>query len=111
MYNFTILCGGSGSRLWPQSREKLPKQFLRLTNEYTLFQNTILRIMLTINKIGCSSKINIICNQDHYHLVENQINELHLCTFKTPIIDTFSLGFCEFYSLQYIFLFYYKHLL
>jgi len=36
---------------------------------------------------------------------------LHLCTFKTPIIDTFSLGFCEFYSLQYIFLFYYKHLL
>jgi hypothetical protein len=37
--------------------------------------------------------------------------KLHLCTFKTPIIDTFSLGFCEFYSLQYIFLFYYKHLL
>jgi len=36
---------------------------------------------------------------------------LHLCTFKTPIIDTFSLGFCEFYSLQYIFLFYYKRLL
>ena len=80
MYNFTILCGGSGSRLWPQSREKLPKQFLKLTNEYTLFQNTILRIMLTINKIGCSSnsKINIICNQDHYHLVEKQIVELKI---------------------------------
>ena len=34
---------------------------------------------------------------------------LYLCTFKTPIIDTFSLGFCVFYSLQYIFLSYYKH--
>ena len=84
MYNFTILCGGSGSRLWPQSREKLPKQFLKLTNEYTLFQNTILRIMLTINKISSSSssssttKITIICNQDHYHLVEKQIVELKI---------------------------------
>jgi mannose-1-phosphate guanylyltransferase/mannose-6-phosphate isomerase len=78
MYNFTILCGGSGSRLWPQSREKLPKQFLKLTNEYTMFQNTILRIMLTINKIETSSKINIICNQDHYHLVEKQIIELKI---------------------------------
>ena len=37
-------------------------------------------------------------------------NFLHLCTFKTPIIDTFSLDFCEFYSLEYIFLSYYKHL-
>jgi mannose-1-phosphate guanylyltransferase/mannose-6-phosphate isomerase len=78
MYNFTILCGGNGSRLWPQSREKLPKQFLKLTNDNTMIQNTILRIFTTINKIGCSSKINIICNQDHGHLVEKQINELKI---------------------------------
>ena len=33
------MCGGSGTRLWPLSREKLPKQFLNLTNErYTMFQ-------------------------------------------------------------------------
>ena len=37
MVNFVILCGGSGSRLWPKSREKLPKQLLQLTNENTAF--------------------------------------------------------------------------
>jgi len=36
---------------------------------------------------------------------------LHLCTFKTPIIYTFSLDFYGFYSLEYTFLSYYKHLL
>ena len=35
---------------------------------------------------------------------------LHLCTFKTPIINTFSLGFYKFYFLEHIFLSYYKHL-
>ena len=44
MYHFVILSGGSGSRLWPKSREKLPKQFLALTNDYTMFQNTLLRV-------------------------------------------------------------------
>ena len=33
-----ILCGGSGSRLWPMSRRLLPKQFLPLAGEKTLFQ-------------------------------------------------------------------------
>ena len=43
---------------------------------------------------------------------EKKFNEplLHLCTFKTPIINTVSLGFYEFYSLEHIFLSYYKHL-
>ena len=35
---------------------------------------------------------------------------LHLCTFKTPIINSFSLVFYEFYSLEHIYLSYYKHL-
>ena len=33
MTNVVIMCGGSGTRLWPLSREKLPKQFLKLTNK------------------------------------------------------------------------------
>jgi NDP-sugar pyrophosphorylase family protein len=44
MYNFVVLCGGSGSRLWPKSREFMPKQFLKLTNDKTMLQNTVLRI-------------------------------------------------------------------
>jgi len=76
MYNFIILCGGSGSRLWPQSREKLPKQFLKLTNEYTMLQNTVLRILNTVETINADNKIIIICNQEHSHIVESQISEL-----------------------------------
>ena len=42
-----ILCGGSGTRLWPASREKFPKQFLALMGEHTLLQQTALRTMRT----------------------------------------------------------------
>ena len=71
---FTILCGGSGSRLWPKSREKLPKQLLKLTNNYTMLQNTILRIKKIQTYLDI--KIQIICNIDHYFIIEQQINEL-----------------------------------
>ena len=36
-----ILSGGSGTRLWPMSREDQPKQFLALTGERTMFQLTL----------------------------------------------------------------------
>lgn len=39
-----ILCGGGGTRLWPMSREKTPKQFHRLINNYSLLQDTVRRI-------------------------------------------------------------------
>ncbi len=44
-----ILAGGSGSRLWPLSRQHLPKQFLALDGEATLLQTTIDRLSPTIN--------------------------------------------------------------
>lgn len=79
MINFVILCGGSGSRLWPKSREKLPKQFLPLTNQYSMLQNTILRIN-KVNILLNQSKCNlyIICNIDHYHIVDMQIKDLNM---------------------------------
>ncbi|MBK6895633.1 MAG: mannose-1-phosphate guanylyltransferase [Alphaproteobacteria bacterium] len=40
-----ILCGGSGTRLWPSSREKLPKQFLNLLSDKSLLQETVLRAL------------------------------------------------------------------
>jgi mannose-1-phosphate guanylyltransferase/mannose-6-phosphate isomerase len=40
-----ILCGGSGTRLWPASRENRPKQFLKLMDDKSLLQNTVLRAM------------------------------------------------------------------
>ena len=39
-----ILCGGSGTRLWPLSRRSFPKQFARLTGEGSLFQQTVRRL-------------------------------------------------------------------
>ena len=78
--NFVILCGGSGSRLWPKSREKMPKQFLKLNNEYTMLQNTILRIINLIEFLPEKIKVNIIviCNKDHYFIVEKQFEELDI---------------------------------
>ncbi len=38
-----IMCGGSGKRLWPLSRENFPKQFLRLNFEHSLLQQTVMR--------------------------------------------------------------------
>ncbi|MCB1592143.1 MAG: mannose-1-phosphate guanylyltransferase [Alphaproteobacteria bacterium] len=40
-----VLCGGSGTRLWPSSREKLPKQFLKLLGGSSLLQETITRAL------------------------------------------------------------------
>lgn len=40
-----ILCGGSGTRLWPLSRYGTPKQFLKLLDEYTLLQRTVIRTL------------------------------------------------------------------
>ncbi|PMC11523.1 mannose-1-phosphate guanylyltransferase/mannose-6-phosphate isomerase, partial [Klebsiella aerogenes] len=39
-----IMAGGTGSRLWPMSRELYPKQFLRLHGEQSMLQETITRL-------------------------------------------------------------------
>ena len=39
-----ILCGGSGTRLWPASRKSYPKQFSRLIGDRSLFQDTLTRL-------------------------------------------------------------------
>ena len=80
--NAVILCGGSGSRLWPLSREKLPKQFLSLVNSKSMLQNTILRLN-SITSIpdtnGMSiNKFTFICNVDHSFIIQQQLDELDL---------------------------------
>ena len=85
MYYFVILSGGSGSRLWPKSREKLPKQFLKLTNDYTMFQNTLFRVKKITNYLEnitnaiLEYKVLVICSQDHSHIIECQMKELEEC--------------------------------
>ena len=63
-----ILCGGSGSRLWPLSREQFPKQLLALTNEYSLLQNTILRV----HGLQSAEPI-LVSNENHRFVVAEQL--------------------------------------
>ena len=78
MLNVVVMCGGSGTRLWPLSREKLPKQFLKLTNKYcTMFQLTCLRA----KDLNYESLL-VICNKEHTFLVEQQLEELNIKNYK-----------------------------
>ncbi len=64
-----ILCGGSGTRLWPISRTLLPKQFVKLFADGSLFQKTVRRNM----KIGAN--ICIVSNELQYFLAVDQLEE------------------------------------
>ena len=70
-----ILSGGSGSRLWPLSRKQYPKQFLALTGEHTLFQQTLSRLVFE----GMDAPI-MVCNKDHRFIVNEQLQSLNLQT-------------------------------
>ena len=71
-----ILCGGSGTRLWPLSRNNYPKQFLKLTDEHSLFQQTLLRLKF-LNKISMSVQAPIIVtNEAHRFLVLDQLHQI-----------------------------------
>jgi mannose-1-phosphate guanylyltransferase len=64
-----ILCGGSGTRLWPISRSLLPKQFVRLFDEKSLFQLTVER-----NRKLFSTQF-IVSNTEQYFLAVDQLEE------------------------------------
>ena len=77
--NPVILCGGTGSRLWPLSRESYPKQFLSLNKEekYSLLQKTIIRISTLKNL----KKPILVCNEKHRFIVAEQMRELNIVDF------------------------------
>ncbi len=66
-----ILCGGSGTRLWPISRTLMPKQFVKLFKNESLFQLTVKR-----NSKICSSQF-IVSNTEQYFLSIDQLEELN----------------------------------
>ena len=74
-----ILCGGSGTRLWPLSRESYPKQFLSIKKDdkFTLLQKTIQRI-LSLKNIKTPI---LICNEEHRFIVAEQLRELNIKDF------------------------------
>ena len=66
-----ILCGGNGTRLWPISRTLMPKQFVKLFDDKSLFQLTVER-----NSKVCDSQF-IVSNAEQYFLAVDQLEELN----------------------------------
>ena len=66
-----ILCGGNGTRLWPISRTLMPKQFVKLFDNKSLFQLTVER-----NSLVCDSQF-IVSNAQQYFLASDQLEEIN----------------------------------
>jgi len=75
-----ILCGGSGTRLWPLSRAGFPKQFLVLSGDdssQSLFQQAVIRIHSVANTNITLGNTLVVTNEDHRFLVLDQLRELN----------------------------------
>lgn len=69
-----ILAGGSGTRLWPLSRELYPKQMIRLVNDNTMLQNTLVRLA---GLERCGAPL-VICNQEHRFMAAEQLRAINI---------------------------------
>lgn len=69
--NIVILAGGTGTRLWPMSSSKKPKQFQKLVSDKTMLQETVQRVSFVDLK-----NIYISTNKEYAHYVQEQIPEL-----------------------------------
>ena len=81
-----ILAGGSGTRLWPLSRDSFPKQYISLSqnNELSQIQCTLKRI----NNLKDTFEPLIICNEEHRFIVAEQCREINV-TPSSIILEPF----------------------
>ena len=71
-----ILAGGSGTRLWPLSRQSYPKQFLYLVDQqYTMLQLTLKRLENLSQQVLPPI---IVCNEDHRFIVAEQLRQIDI---------------------------------
>jgi mannose-1-phosphate guanylyltransferase/mannose-6-phosphate isomerase len=71
-----ILSGGSGTRLWPVSRELYPKQLLPLVDDRTMLQDTLLRLSGLEALSMETEPPRVICNEEHRFLVAEQLRAI-----------------------------------
>lgn len=71
----SILCGGSGTRLWPISRTLMPKQFAKLLGNDSLFKITLKR---NAKLLHANDSLQVITNDKHYFLAIDEANEANI---------------------------------
>jgi mannose-1-phosphate guanylyltransferase/mannose-6-phosphate isomerase len=69
-----LLAGGTGTRLWPVSRELYPKQLVKFVGEDSLLQGTIKRLSPVLNP----ENVKVVCGEQHFHETARQIENLGL---------------------------------
>ncbi|MEX2643900.1 MAG: mannose-1-phosphate guanylyltransferase/mannose-6-phosphate isomerase [Acetobacterales bacterium] len=67
-----VLCGGSGKRLWPMSRQDCPKQFQRLCSDRSMLQETIGRVTAGLHLHPAT----VLCSDDHRFIVAEHLEEI-----------------------------------
>jgi mannose-1-phosphate guanylyltransferase / mannose-6-phosphate isomerase len=75
MIKSVILSGGSGTRLWPASRESYPKQLLPLTGEYSLLQETALRLK-GFSEGDIDPRPLIVTNEEYRFIIAEQLRQI-----------------------------------
>ena len=70
-----VLSGGSGTRLWPLSRQLFPKQLLPLMNMHTMLQDTVLRVK---ELPDVTEDVLVVCNEEHRFLVAEQLRNMRV---------------------------------
>lgn len=78
-----IMSGGSGTRLWPISTDKRPKQFHKLATENTMIQETVMRL-----KANSFLSPIVICGESHLDLVKVQLAQIN-CPPQKIILEPF----------------------
>lgn len=76
MLHPVVLSGGSGTRLWPLSRQNQPKQFLALVGDRSLFQETVLRA----SRLPDAAPPVTVCADDHRFMVGEQLQAVGLAS-------------------------------
>ncbi|QNP49876.1 mannose-1-phosphate guanylyltransferase/mannose-6-phosphate isomerase [Diaphorobacter aerolatus] len=72
-----ILCGGSGTRLWPLSRETYPKQFHALAGTASMLQDTATRLVGISSEVELAAPL-LVCNFEHRFLVATQLQQSNI---------------------------------
>jgi mannose-1-phosphate guanylyltransferase/mannose-6-phosphate isomerase len=69
-----LLAGGTGTRLWPVSRQLYPKQLVKFIGNASLIQNTISRLIPLVDP----ENVRVVCGAEHYYEIDRHLRDIHL---------------------------------